>query len=251
MKRTNYADVASRYDENQIRHRIPTDEFLRLRLASSGKRPLVALDLACGTGNYLAIQSRAFGADVIFRGIDASEAMLARARTKVEGVELTLGRAEELPYESGSLDYVVTSFAFHHFENKPRALDEVARVTSASGAFRMFNIDPGRMRGWWIYRFFPAALLEDEKRFWSTELIAYELERRGYEARAHIDVDLTRQRLADIWEDAARRDISQLAILDDAEYQEGLSRLRWEMERDGAAVVADEIALITLTAVRR
>src|SRR5262245_1001469 len=113
--------------------------------------------------------------------------MLALARTKVEGVDLRQGRAEELPFADGQLDYVVCSFAFHHFEDKSATLGEASRVLSAAGAVRIVNIAPDRMAGWWVYRFFPEAVPEDEKRFWSHGLLLHELSMRGFEARARIE----------------------------------------------------------------
>jgi ubiquinone/menaquinone biosynthesis C-methylase UbiE len=186
VKRTNYEDVAARYDQNAKRHQIPTDELLAplVTARAPGAPPLEALDLGCGTGNYLSVQTAAFGDRVRWRGLDASEAMLARARTKVgTQVELVIGRAEALPYADATFDYLTTSFAFHHFEDKPRALDEMRRVMKPGAAFRLFNIEPTRMKGWWVYDLFPEAWLEDQKRFWSAELFHHELEQRGFDAR--------------------------------------------------------------------
>jgi ubiquinone/menaquinone biosynthesis C-methylase UbiE len=248
VKRTDYGRVAERYDENQDRHKIPPDELLARLLEGRSGSPLSALDLACGTGNYLRVQRDAYGEAVRWRGIDASEAMLGRARTKVGDIELLIGRAESLPYEDASFDYVVTSYAFHHFEDKPRALDEIRRVSKPGAAFRAFNVDPTRMPGWWVYRFFPEAWLEDQKRFWSPELLCHELEARGYDASAHVDFTLAFVPVVDVWADAERREISQLAILTDAQYERGLARVRHELDRAPGGRVPSEIALISCTA---
>lgn len=250
MKRTDYGRVSERYDDNELRKRIPADEvvadMLRVREGS-----LSALDLACGTGNYLAVQQRAFGDRVTWRALDASDAMLAKARAKVEGVDFVHGTAEELPYESHAFDYVVSSYAFHHFENKRRALDEVRRVTRKNGVVRFNNIDPKRMTGWWVYTLFPSAALEDEKRFWSAELLAYELEQRGFDAHTRIEVILGTSPLTEVVGDVERRDISQLAILDDAVYARGLERARQMLASEPNGRIRTEIALIVTTATSR
>lgn len=246
VRRTDYSKIAAYYDDNPDRHRIDADLQLRALLAE--RRPLVALDLGCGTGNYIATQTRIFGGDVAWHGIDPSEDMLVRARSKLVGVPLAVGRAESLPYSDGSFDYVATNFAFHHFEDKGQGLDEIRRVSKPGARLRIANIDPPRMRGWWGYTFFPLARQEDEKRFWSTELIAYELGKRGYHVHVHVDYDASLAPIAGILADAERRDISQLNLLEEDEYMRGLTALRQRHAHDPMALVQTEIALLTLCA---
>jgi ubiquinone/menaquinone biosynthesis C-methylase UbiE len=243
MKKTNYADIASRYDDNLTRHDIPVDEHLRRALTRCTARPLGALDIGCGTGNYLAAQRKAFGADVRWEGLDASPEMLARAKPKLEGVPLTVGRAESLPWEDASFDYVTSSFAFHHFEDKPRALDEMRRVCRPGASLRIVNIDPSRMLGAWEFRFFPETLFEDQKRFWSAELMYYELEQRGFRVRAHVDFDLAPIALRTILADVERREISELAIISEHAYAAGLARVREALARAPEGEVTNEFAI--------
>lgn len=247
MKKTRYADIAARYDENAVRHRIPKDAHLAAALARAG-RPIDALDLACGTGNYLVVQREAFGDDVRWKGLDASPEMLAVARGKLAGVELVEGRAEQLPYPDASFDYVTTSFAFHHFEDKPKALDEIRRVCKPGARLRYTNVDPARMPGTWVFRFFPEAELEDRKRYWAPELVAYELEARGFTWTLHVDLDVARLALRSILEDAERRDVSELRVIDERAYERGLARLRAELARDPKATVPNEVAVARIEA---
>ena len=60
---------------------------------------------------------------------------------------------------------------------------------------------------------FPETALEDELRFWSPALLAYELERRGLEPSMHIDCRRTYVAIAEVLGDIERRELSQLAIL--------------------------------------
>src|SRR5437016_5732498 len=99
MKRTDYETIAGRYDENAIRRRFPPEEIIEELLGRAPSDGIDVLDVGCGTGNYLAAQRVAYaGRAVRWFGIDPSPAMLARARGKLPGADLRLGRAEELPF---------------------------------------------------------------------------------------------------------------------------------------------------------
>src|SRR5438067_2301945 len=69
------------------------------------------LDVACGTGNTALPEARA-GADVT--GIDIASNLIEQATTNAEreglNIKFDVGDAEDLPYEDGSFDVVVTMF---------------------------------------------------------------------------------------------------------------------------------------------
>jgi ubiquinone/menaquinone biosynthesis C-methylase UbiE len=250
MQPTNYERIAARYDENEVRKRISPDDALAERLARS--RPLHVLDVACGTGNWLAVQTAAFGtADVQWQGLDASPAMLEKASTKLaEAATLTLGSADALPFGDGSFDFVACTFALHHFPDKPRALGEMRRVLRDSSVLRLRDVDPTRMNGSWVYRWFPETRRHDERRFWSPELVAHELVERGFQVDVTIETHLRYAALSELVTNAERRDFSQLADLSDSTYERGLSSMRAAIEREPQLRVFDEVAIATWTARR-
>jgi ubiquinone/menaquinone biosynthesis C-methylase UbiE len=96
------------------------------------------LDLGCGTGT-LAIQMKLREPDAEVVGLDADPAMLSQAREKAEraGVELTLteGFSNELPFEDGSFDRVLSTLFFHHLDPDPKrqTAREIARVLRKGG----------------------------------------------------------------------------------------------------------------------
>jgi ubiquinone/menaquinone biosynthesis C-methylase UbiE len=250
MKKTNYEEIAARYDENADRHRIPPDETLA-EIARRAGRPISMLDVACGTGNYLAVQMKHLAnARVRWAGVDASEAMLARAASKLSGAELRAARAESLPFADASFDYVVSSFAFHHFEDKPKALDEMLRVLAPSGRLRIMNIAPSHMPAWWLYRFFPAAWEEDQERFWSPERLFDELAKRGWEASVSVRCEKSVVALEAVVRDVERREISELAILSDDAYASGRETMARRLAANPLERGENEIALLDLAAWR-
>jgi len=104
------------------------DEVIAQLRAHSSAR---VADIACGTG-ILAdrIERELHPAEVY--GVDMSEGMLNEARARSTGVQWLRGPAEQLPFDDGALDAVVTTSAFHFFD-QPSALRDFHRVLAPGG----------------------------------------------------------------------------------------------------------------------
>lgn len=224
MKITDYGSIAPRYDKNPVRRQITRDDIIG-DLLEEKVNPRV-LDLACGTGNYLAAQCSYYeDAGITWYGHDLSEEMLEFARAKLSRVALSKGMAEDLPFTAGSFDYVSCNFAFHHFRDKHAVLDETARVTAPGGRLRVRNIDPYRMPGSWVYHYFPQTREIDMGRFWTAEQLFSEIERRGYRVEIRIETTVRRFTRDEMLAEARYRDMSQLNLVSDAELHEGVKRI--------------------------
>lgn len=96
------------------------------------------LDLGCGTGT-LALLIKQIEPEAEVLGLDADPDMLERARRKAAdaGVEVGFrrGLADDLPYEDGAFDTIVSTLFFHHLQPavKRRTAAEVARVLRPGG----------------------------------------------------------------------------------------------------------------------
>lgn len=222
--RTDYEQLAGRYDEDRGGWLLPRDDVVDERLAS---RPVVrVLDLGCGTGRWLVAQREFFGdARVAWLGADPSSAMLAEAHAK-RIANIIRARAEDLPLDDAAIDYVACSYAFHHFSDKDGALDEVSRVLTPGGVFRITNFEPTAADGYWVYEFFPETIALDAVRFWPPTRIADALKVRGFTVEVHLDTDPGEIAAGVALVDAERRVLSHLALLDDDTYTRGLTRLR-------------------------
>jgi ubiquinone/menaquinone biosynthesis C-methylase UbiE len=123
--------LAPVYDQpflQQWVYRPPHDEVIaRLRDHQSRK----IADVACGTGILSDRIERELHPEAIY-GVDMSDGMLAQARARSDRVQWLRGPAEQLPFDDGALDAVVTTSAFHFFD-QPAALREFHRVLAPGG----------------------------------------------------------------------------------------------------------------------
>jgi len=109
-------------------YRPPHDEVIA-QLRSHRSRRIA--DVACGTGILSDRIERELHPDEIY-GIDMSDGMLAKARARSDRVKWLRGPAEKLPFDDEALDAVVTTSAFHFFD-QPAALREFHRVLAPGG----------------------------------------------------------------------------------------------------------------------
>ncbi|MDO3411395.1 methyltransferase domain-containing protein [Saccharibacillus sp. CPCC 101409] len=107
------------------------DAVCAITRPAAGER---GLDIGAGTGNLAGRLSES-GADMA--AVDQSAAMLEICRAKFPALDARPGNFLYLPFESGSFDFAVSSYAFHHLsgEQKPLALREIRRVLKPGGRF--------------------------------------------------------------------------------------------------------------------
>jgi tRNA (cmo5U34)-methyltransferase len=108
--------------------------------AAAAFRATRALELGTGTGET-ALRVHAGQPEAEWVGIDASEAMLARARERLPDADLRLQRLEdELP--EGPFDFVVSALAVHHLDgaDKRELFSRVAGVLRPGGLFVLGDV---------------------------------------------------------------------------------------------------------------
>jgi ubiquinone/menaquinone biosynthesis C-methylase UbiE len=251
MKPTNYQRIAEQYDKNEVRQQVGKDLLLERMLAEHRSPPVRCLDLACGTGIYLNVQTEAFrAAPIEWHGFDASDAMLSRARQKAPAVIYAQGSAERLPYADNFFDLVTCHFAFHHFPEKARSLQEIRRVLNDNGYIKFVNIAPEDMPGWWLYAYFPQGVAIDLERFWPYKQLYHKLEALGFAVTCTITKTLSRVALAFVQRQVAPREISQLDLLGDEAFHQGLQRIAQDIT-EGATTMLDEFALLEMIGQKR
>ena len=99
-------------------------------------------DLGCGTGPLTATLAP-FVRGVV--GVDASRAMLAAARRRLDGVtnvDLRQGELESLPLATGEVDAAVMSLVLHYIAEPAKALGQAGRVVRPGGRFLVIDMMP-------------------------------------------------------------------------------------------------------------
>lgn len=109
-------------------YRPPHDEVIAQLRAHNARK---IADIACGTGVLSDRIERELHPEVIY-GVDMSDGMLNQARARSTRVQWLKGPAEQLPFDDGALDAIVTTSAFHFFD-QPAALREFHRVLAPGG----------------------------------------------------------------------------------------------------------------------
>ena len=114
------------------------------RLATSDLRG-PALDIATGTGDFALDLARQPSISNVV-GLDAADAMLARARHKAKrenlagSVSLILGDAHHLPFPDGQFVAATVGFGIRNFADVRRAIGEMARVIRPGGRLAALEI---------------------------------------------------------------------------------------------------------------
>ena len=100
------------------------------------------VDVACGTGDFISALSKK--ADINAYGIDIAEQMITVASEKYKEVSFMVAPAVPLPFDSGSVDIITVSAAFHHFEDPRGFANECNRVLRSDGSVYIgeFHIPP-------------------------------------------------------------------------------------------------------------
>jgi demethylmenaquinone methyltransferase/2-methoxy-6-polyprenyl-1,4-benzoquinol methylase len=104
----------------------------------------LALDLACGTGDFAEICRKA-GATAV--GLDFSRGMLNAANRRFPGLGIFVqGDALRLPLVDASFTVAVSGFALRNFVAIPPVLEELARVLKPGGRLGLLEVDRPRNR---------------------------------------------------------------------------------------------------------
>jgi ubiquinone/menaquinone biosynthesis C-methylase UbiE len=129
MMRTPVVDYDQAASEYAAHRRVHGGVFRELRTRAALSPDSRALEVGCGTGNYIAALAESSGCTSC--GLDPSIEMLVRARAR--GLDCLLGRAERLGFADGTFDLAFSVDVIHHVRDKAAFYREAARVLQPGG----------------------------------------------------------------------------------------------------------------------
>lgn len=141
-----FASIAHRYDLLNHLLSLSVDRYWRYRVVKEidravAKRPILALDLCCGTAD-LALSLSRLGKVI---GCDFCHPMLVRGnakirkKTKANKIFLAEGDALRLPFSDNSFDVVTVAFGLRNLADLRAGLTEMHRVLRPDGTLAVLE----------------------------------------------------------------------------------------------------------------
>jgi SAM-dependent methyltransferase len=93
------------------------------------------LEVGCGSGYYSEVFATLLPGGVQYTGIDYSDAMIARARTRYPSAAFEVADATRLPYADRAFDIVFNGVSLMHIVEYQAAIREAARVAACYCVF--------------------------------------------------------------------------------------------------------------------
>jgi ubiquinone/menaquinone biosynthesis C-methylase UbiE len=245
-----YEEIAASYD-HRYRQREQTGirTLLLDRMAEVGAGRW--LEVGCGTGQWL-LQSPA---ELSLLGLDQSRSMLEVAAEKVKATPLVQASALAVPFADQAFKGIGVVHAIHHFPDQDRFLLEAERVLDRGGGLLVIGMDAfDPDMDWYMYDFFEGVAERDRARFPNFDLLAERLQAIGFSrtqrGTAHlVEEDLIGEQVLD-QPFLRRRGCSQMALLSDEAYQEGIERIKGKIAQNPSFEFKAYVSLDYLWAVK-
>lgn len=170
-----YNQIGNSYDTTRCADPILVEKILSSLTIKSDYR---YLDLGCGSGNYT---HALYEKGLQIEGLDASEAMLDKARAKHSQIKWHKGDARMLPFENNSFNGVTCIWATHHFQDLSTCFNEVHRVLK-HGTFVMLTATPEQIERYWLNEYFPIMLRNAAARQTSYFILEKNLKSAGFQS---------------------------------------------------------------------
>ncbi|MFR9775315.1 class I SAM-dependent methyltransferase [Micromonospora sp. MS34] len=198
------------------------------------------LDLGAGTGAWATAFRSWYGAQVV--AVEPAAAMRARSAYPA----MVAGRAEALPLAAAALDGAWLSTVIHHLPDLPAAAAELRRVLRPGAPVLIRSVFAGRGGGVTLFRWFPEAL-RVLGGYPSVAEVCAAFEPAGFAPVALTPVpQVTARSLRDAADGLRRAAHTPLVLLDDADYDRGVRRLRAAARRTPDVPVVDALDLLVL-----
>jgi ubiquinone/menaquinone biosynthesis C-methylase UbiE len=191
------------------------------------------LDLGCGIGSFSRLLAERLDATV--SGVDPSARMreVAERLHPHPRVRYLDGRAERLPLPDGGCDVALLSNVIHHVREREACVAELFRVVRPGGLVVVHGTLRESLPRIPFLAFFPEARRIDEQRLPSIGEVAAMFTGGGFDQLASETIEQqTTPSFRAYYERIKLRAISTLELIDDADFEQGMARMREEAEHE-------------------
>ena len=218
-------DIAEIY----ARHRGVRPELLKVLVEESGvNRQSNALEVGCGTGNYIiAVQ---FVSGCAAKGLDVSEEMLVHAQRRDSPVGFSVGTAEYLDVPDDSQDFIFTVDVVHHLGSPADHYREAYRAMAPDGRVCTVTHSEDMFRNTMVLaEYFPETIEVNLDRYPPVATLHHAMSGAGFRRLREIQISYP----AVVSESGlyARRAYSPLHEIEDDAFEEGLVRLEADLAK--------------------
>jgi demethylmenaquinone methyltransferase/2-methoxy-6-polyprenyl-1,4-benzoquinol methylase len=135
------------------------------------------LDLGGGTGRV----AKSFLSKVKeIAVLDGSKGMILQCQKK-GGINCVFGKADNIPFEDGHFDKIIIIDAFHHFQNKEKAVQEIKRVLKGNGKAIIEEVNFNRFGNWLVEKL--ETIFGAKSKIYSPELTAEFFSKNGFKIK--------------------------------------------------------------------
>lgn len=236
MQKTDYNKIAATYNKRyEVKYLDNIENEIKNLIVSNNCKNI--LEAGCGTGKWInALDNN----DQNIFGLDYSFEMLKISKDYKSKINLVNADAVHIPFKDNFFNLIFCVNAIHHFSDKENFLNESKRTLTKNGMLAIFSVDPHIDKEWYVYNYFDSVYENDLKRFPSLDYLKVILNKAGYEEiKIKLIEKIYNKRIGiDVLNDPflGKQHSSQLANLSDEEYEQGITKIKNQIEQNPKTV---------------
>ncbi|MEO8232661.1 MAG: class I SAM-dependent methyltransferase [Ignavibacteriota bacterium] len=251
MQKTDYAQIAATYNNRYKTNYLAGIENEIKKIVSSNNYNVI-LEAGCGTGRWINLFENSN--QNIF-GLDFSLEMVKIPKTEKSQLNFVNADAINIPFKDNFYDLIFCVNAIHHFSDKLKFIQECKRTLSTNGMIAVFGVDPTIDKDWYVYNYFDSVYENDLKRFPTLDFL-----RKNLEAEKFVNVEIksveevNNIRIgSDVFNDPflQKHHCSQLANLTNEEYENGILKIKKQVEQNPKTVFTTSVIFYLVSAKKK
>lgn len=250
MQKTDYSKIASTYNKRyNVNYLVNIEKEIKSIIASNNSKTI--LEAGCGTGRWI---SSLENKNIKVFGLDYSFDMMKIPKAEKSHLNLVNADAVHIPFKDNFFDLIFCVNAIHHFPNKNEFIIECKRTLTSKGTIAIFGVDPHIDKNWYVYDYFDSVYENDLKRFPSIDQLKKILHGLKFEMIENRIVEkvFNQKTGKDVLYDPflQKNHSSQLANLSDEEYQNGIDKIKNQIEKNPETVFTTSVIFYLVSAMK-